>query len=275
MKNNKKALLLVMILFITSIFSGCKKVDDLKVKFGFKNTDFEYIAENKVEKIIIQSTRDQGFKCVVTDKRTIENIHDILSSAKVAEDKTSLQPDYVFEIHEWGKEPHKFNYVVGVQEKGVGNFYADKAYVVSKRIDNDIIRNLSVLRKPREFGVLYYDVIFKFLDQYKETLDSSAKIGINIGDDVEIAKYILSTDLEHFKEQLEKKYPNIKLVDKNKEDFQVLINIKTYGYKEKIYKNIITVKDSKNNKETKYYGLCKIEDNIWNISISDKKPEEF
>ncbi|WP_462391802.1 hypothetical protein [Clostridium cadaveris] len=275
MRKNK-SIILFMIFILALTFSGCSKIDNLKIKMGLKNNDFEYISENKIEKIVIQSTRDEGFRCVVTDKKTINNIHDILSSAKAVEGKTDLDSDYIFEIYEWGKEPHRFNYVVGVQDKKMGNFYNDnESYVVSKRIDNDIIRNLSVLRKPRDFSVLYYRMIMQFLDENKYLFENSSNIGINIKDDIEVAKYILSIDVENFKDDLKAEFPNAELVKDNKEEFDTVVNIKTYGYKEKVYKCIITVKYKGSNKESKFYALCQVEDNSWNIQISDKKQDDF
>lgn len=275
MRKNK-SIILLMIFILALTFSGCSKIDNLKIKMGLKNNDFEYISENKIEKIVIQSTRDEGFRCVVTDKKTINNIHDILSSAKAVEGKTDLDSDYIFEIYEWGKEPHRFNYVVGVQDKKMGNFYNDnESYVVSKRIDNDIIRNLSVLRKPRDFSVLYYRMIMQFLDENKYLFENRSNIGINIKDDIEVAKYILSIDVENFKDDLKAEFPNAELVKDNKEEFDTVVNIKTYGYKEKVYKCIITVKYKGSNKESKFYALCQVEDNSWNIQISDKKQDDF
>ena len=36
-----------------------------------KNNDFEYIKENKINKIIIQNTRDPGYRFIVTDKKEL------------------------------------------------------------------------------------------------------------------------------------------------------------------------------------------------------------
>ncbi|MEW8955533.1 hypothetical protein [Clostridium sp.] len=267
-------LLLILTLFI---LGGCSKIDKLKVKTGLKNNDFEYMNENKVEKIVIQSTRDERFKFIATDKGTVKDLYKILSSAKTVSEKTDLDPDYIFEIHETGDKVHKFNYVVGFEQKGVGNFYSEdgKSYQVSDRIDNDIIRNLSTLRKPRKFEELYYDVLLKFIDEYGKDIDSNKKVGINIADDVEVAKYILSIDLQYFKEQLESKMPNAQLVEKNKEEFDTIINIRTYGYKTTIYKSIITVNDKQENSEEKYYVVCNNDDRGWSINITKEKPDNF
>ncbi len=276
MRNKKVALFLTVILLSSFIFSGCARIENLKVKFGMKNTDFEYIKQNKIQKIIIQSTRDTGFKFIVTDKRAMNDLYDILSSAKVVQQKTDLEPDYVFEFYEGADKVHRFSYVVGIQKKGLGNFYGDnKSYVVSTRVDNDIIKNLSTLRKPRAFEDLYYDVILNFLDKYGNTLPKDKKVGINVSDDVEVAKYILSTDIEYFKINLDNKMNNAALVNKNKEDFDILISVKTYGYKTKVYKSTITVYNKADNSEIKYYAMCKYDDKSWNIDISTERQKDF
>lgn len=274
---NKKALIFLICLITLSVFlTGCKRVDDLKVKMGLRNTDFEYIKQNKVQKIIIQSTRDTGFRFIVTDKRAMNDLYEILSTGKVTNEKTDLEPDYIFEFHEGPDKIHKFSYVAGLQKKGVGNFYSDdKSYMVSKRVDNDIIKNLSNLRKPRAFEELYYNVILNFLEQYGSGIPKDRPVGINISDDLEVAKYILSNDIEDFKINLNAKMSNAKLIEKNKEDFSFIINIKTYGYKTTVYKSIITINDRNDNSEVKYYVWCDYKDKGWNISITKDKPENF
>lgn len=276
MKNKKLALLLITMLFISFILTGCTKLDNLKVKFGIKNTDFEYIAQNKVQKIIIQSTRDPGFRFIVTDKRSMTELYDILSSAKPASEKSNLDPDYIFEFHESSDKVYKFNYVAGIQKKGIGNFFDEtNSYVVSKRIDNDIIKNLSTLRKPRAFETLYYDVVLSFLENFEKSLPKDKKIGVNISDDVEVSKYILSNDLEDFKVNLKSKMNNVELVSKDKENFDILLNVKTYGYKSTIYKSIITLHDKSDNSDVNYYVLCEYKEKNWDIKISKDKPENY
>lgn len=276
MKNKKRAFIFIFISVLTLIFSGCSKVEDMKVKWGLKNRDFEYIKQNKIQKIIIQSTRDTGFRFIVTDKRTINDLYDILSTAKSSSEKSNLEPDYVFEMIEGADKVHKFNYVVGIHDKNVGNLYnEDNSYIVSKRIDNDIIKNMSSLRKPRAFEELYYDTILNFINIYENSLPKDKSIGVNISDDIEVAKYILSIDVEDFKINLKNKMSNIDLVNKNKDKFDYLINVKTYGYKTTIYKSIITLQDKVNNNETKYYVLCKYDERAWDIKITKTKPDEF
>ena len=93
-----KILLITLVIIISTLFSGCELVDNGMVKLGLKNKDFEYIKENKVSQIVIQSTRDAGFRFVVTDKNAINNIYDIVSSGKVKESKSTLDADYIFDI---------------------------------------------------------------------------------------------------------------------------------------------------------------------------------
>lgn len=274
---NKKKIIHLTILILTFMFvlTGCS-VDSMKVKAGLKNTDFEYMTQNKVKQIIIQSTRDSRFRFVVTDKNTINDLYSMLSSAKVVDKKTQLDPDYIFEIHDEGDKVYKFNYIVGLQENGVGNFYDEnKSYQVPKRIDNEIIAKFSLLAKPRGFETLYYDIIFKFLQGQGKEIDSSKSIGINIEDDIEVAKYVLSVDIEYFKQRLKDSNISASLVKKDKEKYNVLINIKTYGYKTTVYKSIITVKDKTTNAEVKYYVLCKNESNTWTYDISKTRQKDF
>lgn len=276
MIKNKKGIVLLFLLSLICLFTGCVKTESMKVKLGYKNQDFDFIKQNDVPKITIQSNRDSGFKFIVTDKRTVNDIYNILSSGKAVEGKTDLNADYTFEIYESDEKVHKFSYVAGIQEKGMGNFYDEsKNYVVSKRIDNDIIKNMATLRKPRNFETLYYDSILAFIDQNVKATVKDENIGVNVSNDVEVAKYILSIDIEDFKIDLKSKMSNLSLVENNKEDFDILINVKTYGYKTTVYKSIITLYDKTNNSEIDYYVWCKYEDKDWKINITEKKPLDF
>ncbi|NLZ48313.1 MAG: hypothetical protein GX895_05885 [Clostridiales bacterium] len=272
-KNISAFILLIIMIFSTT---GCQKINDLKLKMGLINNDFEYIKEGKADKIIIQSTRDLGFRFVVTDKSTIGDLYDILSSAKKVDQKSELQPDYIFEIHENGMV-HKFNYITGLDKNDYGNLYSDDAiYIVSKRIDHDIIRNLWNYRAPREFKVTYYGSIIQFLRNYTEKLTANGnKVGIDLSQDVEGAKYLLSTEIEEFKENLSKTISTAELVDNNSEEFDVLVTIKTQGYKTTVYKAIITVNDKIDKSETKYYIYNKYENGEWEINVTDTKPNKF
>lgn len=112
--------LVLIILTVAVLSAGCDELDRLKVKTGLKNSDFEYIREERVDKIVIQNMRDQGFKFVVTDQNAIKDLYDILSSGKKVSKKSSLQPDYVFEIYEGNNKVHRFKYVAGLDKKDGG-----------------------------------------------------------------------------------------------------------------------------------------------------------
>lgn len=276
MKKNK--LLLLSILLLTFLLSGCNYIDNMKVKLKMKNEDFEYIKQGKVEKIVIQSTRDNGFRFVVTDKSTIRDLYGLLSTGKEATENSKLPPDYIFEFQESADKIHKFNYVAGLNKKGVGNFYdGEKSYSVNKRLDNDIIRNMYSLRRPKDFSDIYYASILKFLSSYGKNInsDGSKSIGINIKDDVECAKYLLSVELEDFKYNLNSTIKNAKLVDNNKEDFDILVSMKTQGYKTTVYKSIITLYNKSEGTELKYYVLGNYENREWTILISESRPEKW
>lgn len=274
--NFRKLFVYSLSVMIFSTLISCGKIDQMKLKVGLKNNDFEYIKDNKADKIIIQSTRDKGFRFVVTDKRTIRELYEILSSAKKVVQKSTLEADYIFEIYEGGTV-HNFNYVTGIDKNDYGNLYNDEnIYLVSKRIDYDIIRNLWNYRAPREFKRTYYGSINNFLEQYGAAITkNSTNVGIDLSQDIEAAKYILSMELEEFKESLAETMPTAKIVQNNSEKFDVLVTIKTQGYKTTVYKAILTVYDKKDKSETKYYINNIHENGEWEVRITDKKPDKF
>lgn len=277
MRKMFRTVIFLLIAFTTVLFSSCQKIDEAKIRMGLKNTDFEYIKDNKVDKIIIQSTRDKGFKFTVTDKKTISQVYDILSTAKEEQAKTTLDSDYIFEIYE-GDTVHRFNYVTGIEkEKGHGNLYSDnKVYLVSKRIDNDIIGNFWDKRKPKEFTTTYYGSLVTFFKtHYSDISKNSENIGLEMFQDVEVAKYMFSMNIEDFKDDLKEEVPKVQLIKDNKQLFDVVVSIKTYGYKSNVYKGIITVYDKKEKSETKYYINNQYENGGWTINILKDKPDSF
>lgn len=88
---------------------------------NLKNQQFDYIKQNKVDKIIIQSVRDSGFRFVVNDPKAIDDIYKILSDGSEVSKKSSLDPDYIFEVCT-GDEVRKYQYVVGANEQGQETF---------------------------------------------------------------------------------------------------------------------------------------------------------
>lgn len=273
---SKKYLFLGVLLIFCFFSSGCSKIDELQVKAGLKNTDFEYMKQGKIQEIVIQSTRDQGFRFTVTDQNVIKELYDILSTAKTSSQKSSLEPDYVFEMYEGNDKVHKFNYIAGLEKKDSGNLYSnDKIYVVSKRIDNDIIKSYWTIRKPKDFQEIYYGSMIDTLKKYLKDKDKNKTIGINLKDDVESAKFILSTDLEEFRGNLKSEFKNVSVTDKDKEKYDVWVTIKTQGYKSTLYKAIVTFWDKNEKSEKKYYIFDKYENGRWNVKVSEEKPDDF
>ncbi|MCB2293105.1 hypothetical protein LGK95_06155 [Clostridium algoriphilum] len=276
LKNKNKLILASFMIIATFMFTGCKSIDEIKVKLGVKNNNFEYIKQGRIKKIIIQSTRDKSFRFVVTDEIAIKELYDILSTSKEVKKKSTLDPDYIFEMYEGVNKIYKFNYVAGLDKRDGANLYsADKSYIVSKRIDNDIIKNFWNIRKPIDFKTVYYDSISKVLDKYIKGDIKNKKILLNISEDTEVSKFILSTDLDSFKNRLIKDYNTTLTKDKNAA-YDVLVSVKTQGYKATIYKSVISIKTSLNAKEKIYYVVGKYDKGLWNIDLfEDVKPTGF
>ncbi|MGG7179082.1 hypothetical protein ACQPU1_15980 [Clostridium paraputrificum] len=273
-----KFLIICLLIIISASFMGCSVVDKGMVKLGFRNDDFEYINENKVDKIIIQSSRDAGFRFVVTDNSAITDIYNILSKGKIKDKKTSLDPDYIFEIH-IGDDVKSYKYSVSVDERGVGNFYDDeKSYEISKNLDETIIQNLSFIRKPRDFEKVYYNTILKVLEKKESELTGSEhKVGVDITGDVDCLKYMFSIDLKKFEKNLEKTVPNAKLIQNNMDEFDTVITVKNKGYNSKVFKTTITVDDKKDKIYETYYIEANYEYKDWTITVSEPntKPENW
>ena len=272
----KKLIGLLLTVLMVLTLSGCGNIDSIKVKLGLKNTDFEYIKQGKIRKILIQNNRDKGFSFNVTDERAISELYDILSTAKVVKEKTSLTPDYTFEMQESATKSYKFSYVAGVDKEDLGNLYSgDKVYIVSKRLDDDIIKSLWTIRKPTDFSSVYYPSIIQTLNAYITANKIKDKtMGINVTDDIDSAKFILSTDLQDFSTELSKLGSGIEVIDNNKK-YDVLVNVSTQGYKQQIYKSIITFQNTKDNTTNTYYVMADYFQK-WTINVkADKKPSDF
>lgn len=273
--NFKKIPLIIIIFILCTTLVGCNVVDNVTTKLGIRNKDFEYIKQNNVEKIVIQSTRDSGFRFIVSDKTNIRDIYDILSSAKATDKKTELQPDYIFEIH-MGSEIKKFNYVAGFKDGKQGNFYDEnKSYIMSKRLDNDIIQYLSFIRKPREFQNVYYPSILKVLESNTDMLNiKDGKVGIDILGDIECTKYMLSVDIDDFIRKARDIVPNCKIINHDRENFDIIVSVNNYGYKTKTFKSIITIDNKKENSQKRFYADCTY-DNGWTVDIQESMPKEW
>ena len=176
LKNIKLSCLTVVLIGIMTTFSGCSVVENIEKKLGWKTEYFEYLDSKNLEQISIQSTRDLGFKFIVTEGSAKNTMYNLLCKAQKSDKKSSLDPDYIFEF-DLGDEVKQFYYVVGSDS---GNFYSDTdVYTVSNRIDEVIIQNLSFIRKPKEFNYIYYRPILEVLEKIKPSLkDKNYKIGI-------------------------------------------------------------------------------------------------
>ena len=269
----KRHILLGLLIIGILNFSGCAALETLETKLELRNDYFDYLNSNEVEQISIQSTRDTGFKFIVTDESAIKEMSSFLSKAKISENKSTLEPDYKFEF-DLGDEVKEFYYVVGTDE---GNFYNDEnTFSVSKRLDEAIIKNLSFIRKPRDFDYIYYQSILDVLQVVDKNNDiNDYKVGINIKGDMDCLKYIFSTDLNTFMQKANQIIPNVELVDNNEGDFDIVFTVKNRGYDSTNFKTLITVANKKENTEIKYYVVATNEFKEWDIQVLESKPDNW
>ncbi len=273
MKTNKKSIILLLIAALLLI-SGCTRLDDLKVKYGFKNTDFEFLNSEDIDSIIIQSTRDKGFRFIVTDKSTINGLYDSLSSAKKSEDVIGHDPDYIFEIHDMDGQVIKYNYVAGVSDQNRANFYSEEgSYIVTDRIDNNLIQNLYSIRKPKFFEDIYYGSILDLIKLVKEEYNDKG-IGIKFYDDVETLKYQLSRDIEDFRTKALKEGA---VILSHGEKAEAVLEVKTQGYTTLVFKAVVSLKIDSEYVTRDYYIHGKYINDItgWETVITDTKPDGF
>ncbi len=275
MKRKIKVALLSIFLITINILGGCTPIESIEKKLGMKNDYFEFLNNNNVDKISIQSTRDSGFKFIVTEDSAIKDMYELLSRAKISETKSTLEPDYIFEF-KIGEEVKSFYYVVGSDE---GNFYNDnEIFTASKRLDEGIIQNLSFIRKPRDFDYIYYQSILDVLNVLKDKVKlSDYNIGINIQGDIECLKYVFSVNLKSFLEEARKIAPNIQLVENNDENFDLVLTVKNRGYNSTNYKTKITVNDRIQKYTDEYFITAINEFKEWNIKVSEanNKPKDW
>ena len=269
----KRHILLGFLIIGILNFSGCTAIESIEKKLGLKNDYFNYLNSSDVEQISIQSTRDTGFKFIVTEESAIKEIYSLLSKAKISENKSTLEPDYKFEF-EVGDEVKEFYYVVGTDE---GNFYNDEnIFSVSNRLDEGIIKNLSFIRKPRDFDYIYYQSILDVLQTASKNDNiKDFKVGVNIKGDADCLKYVFSTDLNKFIEKAQQIISNVELVNNNDSDFDVVVTVKNRGYDSTNFKTLITVTNKKENTESKYYVVAVNEFKEWNIDILESKPDNW
>ena len=278
MNNNKFSIIALTILLTASMMlSGCTVINDLEVKMNLKNEQFEYIKQNKVDKIVIQNVRDSGFRFMVTDNEAINDIYKILAEGSEVSKRSSLDPDYNFEVH-IGEEVKEYKYVVGNNESDTGNFYnEDKAFSVPKNLENTIMQNLSFIRKPRDFQYIYYQSILKIIEKKKDALSKSNKVGIDISGDADCLKYVFSADLEEFKKNYNNILPNVSLIDSNPQDFDTVIKVKNRGFSTTIFKTLITVENKNDKSIESYYITSEYNYKDWDIKVSEpnKMPQDW
>jgi len=263
-----------VIIIISVLITSCGVLDNAFIKIGLKNDKFEYINEGNVTKVVIQSKRDKNFKFIITDKTVLDELYDILSKAKVSEESSTLNPDYIFELHLSGNKVERYYYIAGLDKENKGNFYnEDEKYIVSKRLDNDLLDNFFNIRTPIKFSSIYYDSIIEVLNIYNESFDSE-KINVFINKDKESAKFILSIEEDDFKSKLENKYDNV-VLNQELGKYGVDMIVSTVGYKSTIIKMKIEFME-KGNILKEFYVLGNYENKKWIINVyKDEKPNNF
>lgn len=273
-KNRVIAAILIGMMATTCV--SCELIDSSLVKLGLRNEDFDYVKNNKVDKIVIQSARDTAFRFIVTDENAIQDIYEILRNGKIKDTKTDLQPDYTFEVY-YGEEVKKYSYVAYLEDSDVGNFYDEnKSYYVSKNLDQKILQNLSFIRKTKDFDKIYYDSILEVLKVEKDNL-TGQKVGINLTGDVDCLKYIFAVDLENFKKDIKDVISTASLVENNEGNYDTVVKVQNKGYSSKIFKTTVIVDNKKSKVYRTYYVQGNYEHSEWNIAVSepDKKPNDW
>lgn len=251
-------------------------IGDIAVKLGFKNNYFNYFKSGVVTEVAMQSTRDPGFKIIVTEPTAIQDVYNVLSKAKVVKpsDKSTLQPDYIVQIYE-GDKVVNYDYVADTSGS-TGNFYnGSTAFHVNQRLDSQIMQNLTFIQKPRDFNTIYYDSILDVLKLDQSQLNQGgATVAVNLLDDYLCTKFLLSSDIQNFLGQAKQIVPKISLMNHQRSKFDIIVNVQCYGYTTKTFKTIITINDKLNNSEKTYYVQGTF-NNTWDIQIFNSMPQSW
>jgi len=114
------------------------------------------------------------------------------------------------------------------------------------------------------------------LDKYVSSNKDGGNVGVNIFSDNMAARFQISTEIEEFKKKANK-LKSVTFMDTSvtRDDFNVVMNIKTEGYTSKKYKGIVTFENTEKASSTSYYISNVYEHGEWKFSISDEKPKEF
>lgn len=256
------------------MMTGCAQIEELRIKYGYKNTDFEFLKNEDLKTIIIQSTRDKGFRFVVRDQATILELYESLSTAKVVDEIISYDSDYIFEFHNLDGDIFYYEYVAGVSEKEKANFYTDEnSYLVTDRIDNNLIQNLYSIRKPKYFEDIYYGSFLELVQIVREEYPG-VTLGVKIDEDLPVLKYQLSKDLETFKGNLKKEGA---ILIQDGETADMILDVKTSGFTTIKYKAVVNLVESANFEEKEYYIFGTYENDVtkWETIIGTTKPTGF
>ncbi|WP_084748471.1 hypothetical protein [Clostridium mediterraneense] len=277
MNIKKISIVAIIAIIIIAICTGFSMFNQIAVRLGLRNNYFNYFKQGVVTEVAMQSTRDPGFKIVVTEPTAIQDVYKVLSSGRLvpASDKSKLQPDYIVEIYE-GNQVSKYDYVAGTTGGSTGNFYnGDQVFHLSKRLDNEIIQNLSFIQKPRDFNTIYYDSILDVLKLDKAQLtQGNAKVAVNLLDDYLCTKFLLSVDIQNFLEQARQIVPGIETMNHDRSKYDIIVNVQNYGFTTKTFKTIITINDKLNNSEKQYYVQGDFT-NSWNIEVFNSMPQSW
>ncbi|MGL4992499.1 MAG: hypothetical protein ACRC57_15330 [Sarcina sp.] len=282
--NIKKLTISVIVIVIIAgiagfIFDGSAMFSDMAVRLGLKNNYFNYFNSGVVTEVAMQSTRDPGFRIIVTEPSAINDIYKVLSSAKLVsdKDKSTLTPDYTVQIYE-GNQVSTYDYIAGQTSGSTGNFYSPngkQTFHLSTRLDNQIIQNLSFIQKPRDFDNIYYGSILNVLKLDKSQLtDGNPTVAVNVLDDYLCTKFLLSTDMQNFLSEAKEVVPNISFMNHDSSKYNIIINVQCYGYTTKTFKTVITVNDKLNNTEKTYYVQGNY-DGSWNMEVFDSMPQSW
>ncbi|MGL4655069.1 MAG: hypothetical protein ACRCWM_04165 [Sarcina sp.] len=262
---------------IAFLMNGPSIFDNIAVKIGLRNNYFNYFKQGVVTEVAMQSTRDPGFRIIVTEPSAINDVYKVLSDGKPVSksDKSTLQPDYTVQIFQ-GSKVSTYDYVAGQTSGSTGNFYSgDQVFHLSKRLDNQIIQNLSFVEKPRDFTSIYYGSILDVLKADKTQLTTnSPKVAVNVLDDYLCTKFLLSVDMQNFLSEAQEIVPGIQFMNHDRSKFNIIVNVECYGYTSKTFKTIITVNNKINNSEKKYYVQGEY-DGSWNTQIFNSMPQSW
>lgn len=270
MKRNIKVLT-IFIMTLAIMLSGC----------GTKNTYFDYMKDGSVDKIIIKNARDKGLRFIITDAEKINNLYKVLEAAEASTNKTSLDTDYVIELYSAADIVDTLNYVVGISSSEEGNlFNENNVFSVSKRLDEDIFSYLEDIRKPKSFNKVYYESISKVIDAYNRSNNNSTKISFNSTDDDEVQKFIYSTELKNFTNQMSSK---LSVVKDDASMSNLKLTFETVGYKssaeggalEATFKAKASVKAVDTGVITNYWVSNAYSSNNWTYNITTEEPSDF